>query len=715
MFSSDVWNDSGVQQGCTFGSALFCLAMLKTIAALRSEFCDDPDTPESERCRFLHICDDAYIVGPPLRALAMAARWEELIGLGDHSSADPGPSLAIKPGKNHVFSTCPLDGLAGFSPPTAQRPYALFGSHRVHPPSTGLKILGAFVGTPEWVEEQLMRETQSLIGRFYRLELIAHDLYLVQQLIPMCYLPRFTHCPRCHPPALVRKASELFDAVTVAMAEKLYDIGELDSERVSFPRRLGGAGLRNQTRTSHGAFFAGCSSGMDSDAFHLDPDLCLLASSLDSDPGDDEIPMLAALRQARATCIAYGAVDYFADHSVSDAVRLSAKKGAQKRITAQIEQRAVDVYFPDVAPDCALLGRLQRKCRYSNVTGKHVGGKFMTPRAFLPGETNNAAVRFMLQMHLDIPLTLETNLCGELPDGSPMLCPLCNVTMQRDHILSCAKCALSERFAKHEKVSKTLIAILRSVGLFPWAGAGGGGPRLRDPRAFSRGSGERNRRTDLEIGGVMGPHGTVHTDFTVVANSGGPMCRDPNDVLNTARLGASDPDYFVVQKGDKLKMKKYVNICRAAGFSFIPFALSTGGRTSPEGLRLIKLIYAEVEERVDSWYFYGVLLPRLYAALALAQYKHSVAIRRAFDVKLAAMRHGAFRSRGCFAEDDPMPPPPPPSAANARYDFVDSVDSNMDGRWGSNADGSCTYDHERAAEYATFLRTVHPEFFAGTA
>ena len=60
--------------------------------------------------------------------------------------------------------------------------------------------------------------------------------------------------------------------------------------------------------------------------------------------------------------------------------------------------------------------------------------------------------------------------------------------------------------------------------------------------------------------------------------------------------------------------------------------------TSPEGLRLIKLIYAEVEERVNSWYVYGVLLPRLYAALALAQYKHSVAIRRAFDMKLAAMR-----------------------------------------------------------------------------
>jgi hypothetical protein len=35
-----------------------------------------------------------------------------------------------------------------------------------------------------------------------------------------------------------------------------------------------------------------------------------------------------------------------------------------------------------------------------------------------------------------------------------------------------------------------------------------------------------------------------------------------------------------------------------------------------------------------------------------------------------------------------MPPPPSPSVANARYDFVDSVDCDIDGRWGSNADGS---------------------------
>ena len=50
--------------------------------------------------------------------------------------------------------------------------------------------------------------------------------------------------------------------------------------------------------------------------------------------------------------------------------------------------------------------------------------------------------------------------------------------------------------------------------------------------------------------------------------------------------------------------------------------------------------------------------------------------------------------------------------ANARYDFVDSVDSDMDGRWGSSADGSCMYDHESASAYSAFLREVHPGFFA---
>ena len=51
-----------------------------------------------------------------------------------------------------------------------------------------------------------------------------------------------------------------------------------------------------------------------------------------------------------------------------------------------------------------------------------------------------------------------------------------------------------------------------------------------------------------------------------------------------------------------------------------------------------------------------------------------------------------------------------------QYDFVDSVVSDdMDGRWGSNADGSSTYDHESVSaysEYDAFLRRTHPRWFA---
>jgi hypothetical protein len=384
----------------------------------------------------------------------------------------------------------------------------------------------------------------------------------------------------------------------------------------------------------------------------------------------------------------------------------------KKSITAQVERRAVEVFFPEVAPECHLLDRLQRRCRYHNVTGKHVSGKFQTPRAFLPSGHSNAAVKFMLQMHLDIPLTLEANLCGEMADGSLKRCSACDKPMPRDHILSCVLCAGSKRFAKHQAVQKEFIAIVRSVGLHPFEGAGGGGPPLRAESYFTRGGGIPNMRTDVEVGGLAGAHGTVHVDFTVVAGSGAPMCTDPNDLLQAARNGAHDEDYFVREMGDKKKMEKYFDICRNLGFTFFPLAMSTGGRTSPEGLRLIKLIYTTVEDRVDSWYYYGVLLPRLYAALALGQFEHSLAIRLKLDALRAEKRRGASGA-GCHpADSGSMPSPPSPSAANARYDFVDSVDSDMDGRWGSSADGSCMYDHESASAYSAFLREVHPGFFA---
>ena len=104
-------------------------------------------------------------------------------------------------------------------------------------------------------------------------------------------------------------------------------------------------------------------------------------------------------------------------------------------------------------------------------------------------------------------------------------------------------------------------------------------------------------------------------------------------------------------------MRKYVgSICRAAGLLVHPLRLVDG-----RGRRTSKLIYATVEERVDSWYFY-VLLPHLTLRSPCPVPRGTSTPWRSAtpstDVKLAAMRREASRGGGCFAEDDPLPPPP---------------------------------------------------------
>lgn len=192
----------------------------------------------------------------------------------------------------------------------------------------------------------------------------------------------------------------------------------------------------------------------------------------------------------------------------------------------------------------------------------------------------------------------------------------------------------------------------------------------------------------------------MHTDFTIVNGSGasGSEAR----AFASARAGARDKDHYV-KAADKSKNNKYHDRCRRAHFSFLPFALSTGGRTSPCGLKLLKLIYKAAEDRVDNWYYWGVLVPRLYAALALGQYEHATAVRRDIYAKLAAQRPGGASTF------DEASAPPPPAGAHARSDFDETYD--CDARWAWNRDGSGTFEHERGQAYSQFLRETHPAFF----
>ena len=96
--------------------------------------------------------------------------------------------------------------------------------------------------------QRLAAHTQGLIGRFWRLELLSRaDLFIVQQLVPMCYISRFSHLLRYHAPSLIVEAAREFDALTMALVEVFFKIDALTPEqctRASLPRRLGGWALR---------------------------------------------------------------------------------------------------------------------------------------------------------------------------------------------------------------------------------------------------------------------------------------------------------------------------------------------------------------------------------------------------------------------------------------------------------------------------------------
>ena len=141
-------------------------------------------------------------------------------------------------------------------------------------------------------------------------------------------------------------------------------------------------------------------------------------------------------------------------------------------------------------------------------------------------------------------------------------------------------------------MQEALIAIARYIGLHPWAGKSGGGPVIPGmPDLFTRGTGKKKMRTDVEIGGALYDGLTMVLDFTVVSCMKSGLAE-----YNEARAGSEDPDRFV-RAADLRKATKYAAVCRAAGYAFIPFALSSGGRPSPGALRAQDLCSGEGERR----------------------------------------------------------------------------------------------------------------------
>ena len=144
---------------------------------------------------------------------------------------------------------------------------------------------------------------------------------------------------------------------------------------------------------------------------------------------------------------------------MAGAVAIAADRG-QRTITQAIEKRAAESLHQGVDDDRAPLEFLQRTVRYHNVTGRHSSSKFTSLASFMPGDWTNAATRFLLQQHADLPLDLEKNIEPHLARAvaeagalHPAKCPCCDQVWRRTHTLGCSCAGRKERYAKNDMLN----------------------------------------------------------------------------------------------------------------------------------------------------------------------------------------------------------------------------------------------------------------------
>ena len=319
---------------------------------------------------------------------------------------------------------------------------------------------------------------------------------------------------------------------------------------------------------------------------------------------------------------------------------------------------------------------------------------------------NGDIARHMLQKHMGLPTEFDCAarrmLYDESHDSAACLpkCPLCPHRFGPNHLSNCPSqtigSMLSARYATHQQLQKEINAILWSLGITSYEGKSGGGPRVLDNTFTQNGTRSSAKRTDTLID--IGSRG-VMTDFTVVKYI--PFGDHANQL--TAQ-SATHPDHLVT-RAEEQKSDKYLADCNTAGYDFIPFAVSTGGRPGPGAIRLLRAIRKAAGSNCETWYFYNVLIPRVFTNLAVSQYDRDA-------TALAELR----------ARCAPAGPPAdftfPPAPADVARPFVaTSTDLCADG-WGPTSDGRYNFDPERCEDYVKFireheifLRTHAPEFF----
>ena len=137
----------GSHQGCPLGGFFFLLSILECIVTVINAF---------PTVTAVGLADDYRFVGPELEALAAAELYSELVTAAGHTFCAP---------KSKVWSPSPATVRSA-----ASHPFVLGrgagGGMEVVPAETGLTVLGAPLGNPEWCSAELVRRVRKMQPRF---------------------------------------------------------------------------------------------------------------------------------------------------------------------------------------------------------------------------------------------------------------------------------------------------------------------------------------------------------------------------------------------------------------------------------------------------------------------------------------------------------------------------------------------------------------------